>query len=174
MSLRFGKITEVDHDKGLMKVTFDEDAIVSDWLPSVLPNTKDTKFSMPMSIDERVACLMDAHADRGVVLGAIYSRKTSPSITDGKYGVEFPDGTKIEFDPESGGITIDAQGEVTITAAPKVVINGDLEVTGKIEATGAIKSNAQVTAFASGPFVNLSTHIHPIPAGASSAPTPGT
>lgn len=174
MSLRFGKITDVDHTKGLVKVTFDEDNIVSDWIPAVLPNTKDTKFSFPLSIDERVSCLMDEHADRGVVLGAIYSKKTSPAIVDGKYGVEFPDGTKVEFDPESGDLMVDAQGTVTVKAAPKVVIDCDLEVKGKIEATGAIKSDAQVTAFASGAFVNLSTHIHPTPAGPSSPPSPST
>lgn len=174
MKLRFGRISEVDNDKGLVRVTFPDDGIVSPWLSPVMQNTKDTKFSSPYDVNEHVVCAMDEHGETGCVLGALYSTVAQPTITGGKYGVVFKDGSKVEFDPSNGKLTVDAQGEVTIKAAPKVVIDGDLEVTGKIEANGDIKADGEVTAKASSTITNLSTHIHPTPAGPSSAPTPGT
>ena len=166
--IRFGKISEVDNDKGLFRVSFPEDKIVSPWMSGVVPNTKETKYSSPYDINEHVVCLMDDHGDRGVILGAIYSKASQPTIVGGKHGVEFSDGTTVEFDPATGKLTIDAQGEVAISAAPKVTITGNLEV------SGFIKANGEVTAKASTINVSLSTHIHPTPSGASSAPTPGT
>lgn len=168
MRLRFGYISEVDYAKGLARVSFKDDGIVSPWLSIAVPNSKDTKFSLPMAVNEHVYCMMNDDGDTGVIGGAIYSKQSQPSIVGGKVGVTFSDGSKVEFDPESGKLIVNTQGDVEITASSKVKITGDLEVTGKIEANG------EVTAKASTAPVNLSTHIHPTPAGPSSAPTPGT
>lgn len=168
MKLRFGRIDEVDNSKGLFRVRFEEDGIVSPWMSGIVPNSKSTKFALPYEKDEHVVCSMDDHCDTGVILGALYSKAAQPTITGGKYGVEFSDGSKVEFDPASGKLTIEAQGEVNISAAPKVVITGNLEV------SGFIKANGEVTAMATSTNVSLSTHIHPTPAGPSSSPTPGT
>lgn len=63
-----------------------------------------------------------------------------------------------------GGVVIKltATGEVEITGASTVTIDGDLAVTGEVTA----KSDTAP--------VNLSTHLHPTAMGPSGAPTPGT
>lgn len=156
----------MDLDKGLARVTFKEDGIVSPWISIAVPNSKDTKFSLPMAVNEHVYCIMDENGETGVVGGAIYSKESQPSLTGGSVGVTFPDGSKVEF--IDGVLNIETEGQVNIKASPKVTIDGNLEV------SGFIKADGEVTAKAGAAQVNLSTHIHPTPAGPSSAPTPGT
>jgi phage baseplate assembly protein V len=175
MKLRFGRISEVDTAKGLVRVTFPDDNIVSPWMSAVMQNTKDTKFSSPFDVQEHVVCAMDEDCEAGVVLGALYSKAAQPSITDGKYGVTFKDGSTVVFDPANGKLTVDAKGTVEIKGAPKVVVDCDLEVKGKIDATGNVTADGEVTARATSTNVKLSTHMHPTAAtGPPSPPTPGT
>lgn len=166
--IRFGYISEMNLDKGLARVTFRDDGIVSPWLSIAVPNSKDTKFSLPMAVNEHVYCILDENGDTGVVAGAIYSKASQPAITGGKVGVQFSDGSRVEFDPESGKLVVATEGDVEITASSKVKITGNLEV------SGYIKANGEVTAKATSTNVSLSTHIHPTPSGPSSSPTPGT
>lgn len=96
--LRFGKISEYNPEKGVARVHFNDDEIVSDWLPIVVPQSKDTKFSAPLDVEEHVCCMMDSNAENGVVLGAVYSKSENPS-NGGKdvYCVEFKNGDRIEY-----------------------------------------------------------------------------
>ena len=122
-----------------------------------------------MTVNEQVCCLMDEHSNRGVILGAVYSKKTMPDLDGGLIGVKFSDGTQVYFNPQDGSLLVNTHGDVTIEPGAKVTINGDLSV------TGTIKAGDQITAYSDTPAqVNLSTHIHSTPAGPSSAPTPGT
>lgn len=167
--MKFAIVTEMDFGSGKARVRFPEDDIVSDWLPVIVPNVKNHKWSFPLSVNEQVCCLMDSDCQKGVILGAVYSKKTEPSITDGKIGVVFSDDSRVDFDPSTGKMTIETSGEIEITATSKLILNCDLEVTGKIEAS------QDITALAGTPAsVGLSTHLHPTPAGPSSPPTPGT
>lgn len=96
--LRFGKISEYNGSKGLARVRFEDDDVVSDWLPITVQQSKDTKFSAPLDVDEHVACMMDSNSEIGVVLGAIYSQDENPE-GGGKdiYCVEFKNGDRIEY-----------------------------------------------------------------------------
>lgn len=166
MKLRFGIISNIDNSNGLFKVKFEEDGIVSGWLSRVQSNTKVTKSSVPLDTNERVVVLMDEHLERGVILGAYYSKADQPSLTSGKYGIEFPGGNKVEYDPATNKLTVVASGKVEIT--------GDVKITGKLDVTGNINANGEVKALAAGPGVKLSTHIHPETGANTSPPTPGT
>lgn len=166
MKLRFGIVSNVDNSKGLVKVKFEEDGIVSGWISRVHGNTKGTKFSVPLDINERVVVAMDEHLERGVVLGAFYSKADAPSLTGGKYGIVFPGNNKVEYDPGTNKLTVVASGNVDIT--------GNVKITGKLEVTGNIDANGEVKALAAGPGVRLSTHIHPETGANTSPPTPGT
>lgn len=94
----------------------------------------------------------------------------------------------------SGDITLD-NGEVTvkgdliveggilaegdIMTESEMIADGDIESQQNIKAGINVEANVEVTALASGPGVNLSTHVHPYvdtPVGAAttSPPTPGT
>lgn len=100
--LRFGKITEYDGAKGLARVQFEEDGVVSDWIPISVQQSKDTKFSAPLDVDEHVCCLMDSTGDIGVVLGAIYSQDETPEGgSQDVYCVEFKNGDRIEYNRQS-------------------------------------------------------------------------
>ncbi len=76
--LKFGYITEVDTSKGVVRVHFIEDDIVSNPLPVSVQASKEDKYNFPFSINEQVWCLMDDNCEFGVVGGAIYSAKDSP------------------------------------------------------------------------------------------------
>jgi len=98
--LRFGIISSVDADKGLVRVKFDEDDIVSGWLFVPFARTKKDKFFSLPDVNDHVACLMDENAEWGVVLGCIYSKVDLPGAVKGadKIGVEFESGDRIEHD----------------------------------------------------------------------------
>jgi phage baseplate assembly protein V len=98
--IRFGKIAEVDADRCLVRVEFDDDGLVTGFLPVLQPKTQKDKFYYVPDPDEHVACLMDEHAENGVVLGAIYSEAETPGATKGadKVGVAYESGDAIEYD----------------------------------------------------------------------------
>lgn len=100
--LRFGNITEIDPVKGRARVQFEEDGIVSDWLPMAVKSSKQNKHESWYDVDDFVACMMDEHLEDGVIMGAIYDDNNAPPI--GNKDVEaktFSDGTVIKYDRNS-------------------------------------------------------------------------
>ncbi len=200
--IRYGHITELDASKGLARVKFDDDDIVSDWLQIVSKNAKSTKTESWFDVDEFVACAMDEHNEEGVIIGALYHEGNAPPLGDkDTVGVTFPDGTVIKYNRSDSKFTINCAGEVNVsctkanvTASDSVKIDtptaqftGDVQIdggltasgsvtaTGDISTQGSVEATGQVSAHAGTPIVvRLSTHIHPTPSGPSSSPTPGT
>lgn len=121
--LRYGTVSERDSTGGLLRVEFTEDGIVSDWLPMVVAaGAKNSFFALP-DVGEQVACMMDAHAENGVVLGAIYSANTKPKqASDDISSVEFSDGTKVIYDRAAHTLLIDTVGDVTIKTTANVLV----------------------------------------------------
>lgn len=121
--MRFGTVSERDSSAGLLRVEFTEDGIVSDWLPMVVAaGAKNSFFALP-DVGEQVACLMDAHAENGVVLGAIYSADTKPKqASDDISSVQFSDGTKVIYDRQAHTLLIDTVGDVTIKTTANVLV----------------------------------------------------
>jgi phage baseplate assembly protein V len=199
--IRFGNITEIDAAKGRARVHFEEDDLVSDWLPMAVKSSKANKHESWYDVGDFVACMMDQHTEDGVIVGAIYDDNNTPPI--GNKDVEaktFSDGTVIKYDRSSSTLTIECVGEVTVQCtnatvqadqvtidAPQSEFTGDVSVQGQlsaaglsssgdIESDGAMKAGGQVTALFGTPAqVRLSTHNHPTAApGPISPPTPGT
>lgn len=170
--MRFGIIQEVD--KGKVKVRFDEDDLVSDWLPVSVFQTKATKVYFKPVVGEHVYCLMDKHLETGVVAGALYSdRDSEPGDGSSQLHIETAGGTKIIIDAD-GKVQMYAGDQISITAdntiniqADAINLNGTVNISGGIQAdtihaTGDIKSDSEVVANGSNPAtaVHLSTHIH--------------
>lgn len=204
--LAYGYISEIDAAKGLVRVKFpDLDGIVSNWLPVSVPFTLDNKAEFWPTVNQNVWCVMDTDFENGVCAGSIYDSENEPEIGDENIqAVTFSDGTQVKYDIQNSVLTIDCAGDVIVKASGditldngEVTVTGDLIVEGDINAQGAIsadgdiesqqnikaginvEANVEVTALASGPGVNLSTHVHPYvdtPVGAAttSPPTPGT
>jgi phage baseplate assembly protein V len=182
--LRFGTISDIDPAKGLARVRFEEDGIVSAWIPIVQRRTLKDKTMETMDIDEHVACLMDENAEEGVIVGAIFNDKDQPE-GGGKdvWARKFEDGTVLKYDRSAKKLTatLASGGKAEVTAS-EVKITGDLVVTGSINGGGGvsiqgnIEASGEVTAKNGTPAsVKLSTHVHPTATpGAPSSPTPGT
>lgn len=164
--LKFGTVHSIDYEKGLAKVLFPADDLVSPWLHVSQQTTKGSKdYGLP-AIDTPVACLMDEHNEEGVIVGAIYNDKNQPdsSQRSGVRSVIFSDGTKVEYNQNTSQLLVNVSGNVTIEAG-EVTIDGDLKVTGSVEADSEVTANAGVAS------VSLSTHNHP---ANGSPPTAGT
>ena len=121
--LRYGTVSEKDSGGGKLRVEFGEDGIVSDWLPMVVPaGAKNSFFALP-DVGEQVACIMDAHAENGVVLGAIYSAEVQPKQAgDDITSVQFDDGTKVVYDRAAHTLLVDTVGDITIKTTKDVVV----------------------------------------------------
>lgn len=170
--LQFGTISKSDPAKGLYKVDLDEDEIESDWIPRLLLNTKNTKDEAPLDIGEHVVCMMDERCENGVILGAINSDKDVPVKGDQKIRrTEFPDGSYVEFDGNTGEYEVNMTGDVKITGAKKLIIQcptddvqitcQNLKVTGNVDVTGKIDASLDVTAYKMTVPIALGTHKHP-------------
>lgn len=160
--LRYGNICEQDPAKGLFRVEFDDDGIVSDWMPLVVPKTAKDSYSITLDIGEHVACLMDKCSENGIILGSLYSQATAPKQA-GKdiASVVFDDGSKVVFDRASGTLTVDTKGDITIKtaknttveasqtilikAANGVTIEADTEIKGQLTVIGGIQGNGDLT-----------------------------
>jgi phage baseplate assembly protein V len=179
--LRFGTISEVDGDKGLVRVQFEDAGIVSAWLPMIQKGTKGNRYFAVPDKQEHVAVLMDENSENGVCLGSIYSSAELPGSVKGKdvAGVLFSDGTVIKYDRASKTLTvsgpdyINVQCEqanieaeaVTIEATDinltgDVHIDGNLDISGTTQGDGSISTKGEVTAKSATVPIGLSTHKH--------------
>jgi phage baseplate assembly protein V len=134
--LRFGKISDIDPDKCYARVRFTDDEIVSDWLQIVVLGAISNQFFHIFDINEQVACLMDENSEDGVIIGAVFNDKTTPS-NGGKdiVRVSFSDESFIEYNRSSHEYTIDIKGKINISAESEINITSESEV--KINALNA-------------------------------------
>lgn len=96
--LRFGFISEII-TTGLVRVRFPEDDFVTAPIPVCYPATAGDEYFFLPDENTQVACLMDEHAENGVVIGAIYNSNVKPSQgSKDKTYVKFKDGTVIVYD----------------------------------------------------------------------------
>lgn len=108
--IRFGKITEIISSKGLARVSFVGDTIVSAPLPCLVKKSKTVKESYPFEINEQVACLMNEDMRTGVILGAVYNKDTVPSIVnENEFGIDYGVNGKDIFNNQSGLKTMQAK-----------------------------------------------------------------
>lgn len=154
--IAFGIVSEVDTAKGLARVNFEEDGIVSDWLPIVQKRTKGTtEYTLPEK-GEHVACLMDKHHEDGVVMGAIYNETDKPKsgLTGDDFRIDFKDGGYISYNTGSGLYKVSAKQTATITSEKDINLNAP---SGKI--AGTSNGDLQFTSSTGGTFGAKGTGI---------------
>lgn len=101
--IRFGVISEILPEKGLARVSFEGDGIVSAPLQCIVRKSKSIKESYPFEINEQVACLMNDDLRTGVILGATYNKNTLPIITDeNEFGIDYGVKGKDVFNNTTG------------------------------------------------------------------------
>lgn len=149
--IRFGKISEIIPDKGLARVDFKGDSVVSAPLPCLVKKSKSIKESYPFEINEEVACLMNDDLRTGVILGAIYNKDTSPAITDeNEFGIDYGLSGLEKFNKTTGLKTIKA-GKFKIvndTESLHAILNDILTQIQAITVTGNL-------GYPTGPPLNL-------------------
>jgi len=97
--LKFGIVDQIDAQKGRARVRFEEDNIVSDWLPVAQTGSlKNKAYHLP-DIGEHVCCVMDQHAEAGAILGAVYnSQDATPYSSADKFGTKYESGDEFSYD----------------------------------------------------------------------------
>ena len=105
--IKYGTVTEIDADRAMVRVNFDEDAIVSPWLAvSVSKSMDDQDYGMP-DPKEHVWCIMDEKGASGIVGGAIYSQDRMPTVKGANIkSFKFKDGTIFKYDRDAHRMTV--------------------------------------------------------------------
>lgn len=118
MSYRRGIVRELDPKGVRARVEFEEhDGVVSWWLSVNMPHAsagKNRVYAMP-DIGAQVNCLVDARAEEGTILGAIYSDVDTPPVTDANHMHAALEGGLIcDYDRATGTLVIKAPGGITL------------------------------------------------------------
>lgn len=121
--LKFGLICEVDAEKGLAKVHFQDDDVPSGWLPMSVQKSLKDKYSFPFDVNEHVWCLMDEYCEYGVIGGAIYNGQDQPAgAAEGKLVIQFADNSAIEYDRNTKTLSLQIKGDIKVIADENVKV----------------------------------------------------
>lgn len=109
----------------------DHDNLRTWWLDVMQNNTyKNKDYCMP-DVGEQVKVLMTPDGVEGVILGAVYSGKDMPVISDpDKRRTDFADGTFVEYDRKNNAMAIGGTIKtLTITTHSDITLQTDTQVT---------------------------------------------
>lgn len=169
--IRIGKVSSINYEKGMMRVTYpDRDDAVTAEIP-VLSFTDE--YKMPQIGDEVMVSHFSNGSAAGIVMGRYWNKKNTPR--DGKKDVY-----RKEFDKEQGKAYLDYDyntGEITIHAKKiKFVIDEDVTVEAKNVAFNvkeSITSTADIIVPSKDVVAqgkSLAHHTHTAPSGETSPP----
>lgn len=139
--LKFGLICEVDAEKGLAKVHFQDDDVPSGWLPMSVQKSLKDKYSFPFDVNEHVWCIMDEHCEYGVIGGAVYDEQEQPAgAGEGKLVIHFADNSSIEYDRNTKTLSLLIKGDIKITSDEKLNVECK-EANITVTQTATVKAN---------------------------------
>ncbi|HFH0413724.1 TPA: phage baseplate assembly protein V [Salmonella enterica subsp. diarizonae serovar 61:i:z] len=122
----------------------DHDNLRTWWLDVMQNNTYRNKdYCMP-DVGEQVKVLMTPDGVEGVILGAVYSGKDMPVISDpDKRRTDFADGTFVEYDRKNNAMAIGgAIKMLTITTHSNITLQTDTQVTVIAQNSATIRTKA--------------------------------
>jgi phage baseplate assembly protein V len=143
--IRLGTIEQIDLAEGSCRVRIGD--LVSDDLPFAAPRAGAVRIWAPPSVGEQVVVVCpEADLQAGIVLGGLFCDAHPAPAGDARCLIDFPDGTRITYDPDGHALTIAvaAGGTAEITAPGGLTVNGDVTINGKIDATGKVSSDDDV------------------------------
>lgn len=134
--IRTGVIVETDLDAGRCRVQ--TGGIQTDWLQWLTQRAGRSRTWWAPSVGEQVMILaVGGELDTAFVLPAIFSDDhPAPSVSADALHIAFPDGAVIEYEPETGALTVsgiktaDVTASESITATvPVVLVKADTRIT---------------------------------------------
>lgn len=120
--IRIGVVTEVDAARALCRV--ETGGITTDWLNWLTPRAGRSRTWWAPSVGEQVLLLaIGGELDTAFVLPGIYSDENpAPSASADALHISFPDGAVIEYEPETGALTVSGIKTASVTASESVVV----------------------------------------------------
>lgn len=116
--VRVGIVSEVIPADCAARVVFEEkDETTSPVLPVLTRGGKVNRDFWLPDIGEQVVCLFsanDKNFSTGWILGAHYKAGTGNADSVDKRRIDFSDGSFVEFDRATGGLTIQCTGDIVI------------------------------------------------------------
>lgn len=162
--LRYGVVDSVDHAAKRCRVR--TGALLTAPLPWLVQRAGDARTAWAPSAGEQVLVLCPGgDPARGVVLAGIYSDAyPAPDGADTANVTIYPDGARIDYDPEAHQLTatLPEGGKATLTASGGVQVTGDTTITGTLHVTSDVTVDTKVTAAADvvGGGISLKNHKH--------------
>jgi phage baseplate assembly protein V len=120
--IRIGVVIEVDTGQALCRV--ETGGITTDWLHWLTPRAGRSRTWWAPSVGEQVLLLANGgELDTAFVLPGIYSDDNpAPSASADALHISFPDGAVIEYEPQTGALTVSGIKTASVTASESVVV----------------------------------------------------
>lgn len=120
--IRIGVVTDVDTARALCRV--ETGGLTTDWLHWLTPRAGRSRTWWTPSVGEQVLLLaIGGELDTAFVLPGIYSDDNpAPSASADALHIAFPDGAVIEYEPQTGALTVSGIKTASVTASESVVV----------------------------------------------------
>ena len=118
--IRIGVIVETDLDAGRCRVQ--TGGIVTDWLQWLTSRAGRSRVWWAPAVGEQVMILaIGGELDTAFVLPGIFSDDhPAPSASPDAFHIAFPDGALIEYEPDSGSLTVSGIKTANVTASESI------------------------------------------------------
>lgn len=139
--MRLGTIESLDLAQGTARVRVGE--MVTGDIPFAGARAGAVRIWSPPSIGEQVVLFCpEGDAEAGIILGALFCDAHPAPASDARHLIDFPDGTRVSYDPDAHklSIALDGNGTAEISAPGGLTLNADVQLNGKLDATGKITS----------------------------------
>ena len=145
---REGTIASVDRNAGTCTVKIAEELITGK-IPWLCARIGKTRIWSPPSEGEQVLVLApEADTERAIVIGSLSSNAAPHPASDGSTLIEFEDGARILYNPETHQLSavLPGGGKALINAPAGIHLIGPLTVEGDIDLQGKMTASGDVVA----------------------------
>ena len=120
--IRTGVVVEIDLDDGRCRVQ--TGGIVTDWLQWLTARAGRSRSWWAPSVGEQVVIFaIGGELDTAFVLPGIFSDDhPAPSASADAFHITFPDGAVIEYEPETGALTVSGIKTADVTASDSIAV----------------------------------------------------
>lgn len=120
--IRTGVVTDIDTAQALCRV--ETGGITTAWLHWLTPRAGRSRTWWAPSVGEQVLVLaIGGELDTAFVLPGIYSDDNpAPSASADALHISFPDGAVMEYEPETGALTVTGIKTASVSASESVVV----------------------------------------------------